>query len=114
VGDRVCWCDACWHGCCTPEENEEYAAGHADDDWCCEHCDGRHPDWDEPDHDDGPEEDEEDHRTVFGDCPGCYPGCFGCQRDFNPADPWGDGAPEEHPGHPGYCGPDSDDEGGHF
>jgi hypothetical protein len=31
-------------------------------------------------------------------CDGCYPGCFGCQPDFNPADPWGDGAPEEHRG----------------
>ena len=31
-------------------------------------------------------------------CSGCYPGCAYCTPDFNPADPWGDGAPEEHPG----------------
>lgn len=31
-------------------------------------------------------------------CSGCYPGCYGCRDDFNPADPWDDGAPEEHPG----------------
>jgi hypothetical protein len=47
-------------------------------------------------------ESERDAYTVYGDCTGCYPGCFGCQRDFDPADPWGDGAPEEHPGHPAY------------
>lgn len=47
-------------------------------------------------------ESEGEARTVYGDCRGCYPGCYGCQADFNPADPWGDGAPEEHPGHPAY------------
>ncbi len=41
-------------------------------------------------------------------CDGCYPGCAFCVPDFDPADPYGDGAPEEHPGHPGYCGPDED------
>lgn len=41
-------------------------------------------------------------------CDGCYPGCAFCRPDFNPADPWDDGAPEEHPGHPGYIGPDDD------
>ncbi len=41
-------------------------------------------------------EEEEDDRTEYGDCSGCYPGCHGCQDDFDPADPWGDGAPEEH------------------
>ena len=29
-------------------------------------------------------------------CDGCYPGCSFCDPNFNPADPWGDGAPEEH------------------
>jgi hypothetical protein len=31
-------------------------------------------------------------------CDGCYPGCAFCRPDFNPADPWDDGAPEEHAG----------------
>lgn len=29
-------------------------------------------------------------------CSGCFPGCSFCDPNFNPADPWGDGAPEEH------------------
>lgn len=61
-------------------------------DYClhqCKDC-GAYPD--EPcrpgcgDH--GPEH-EEDDRTEYGDCSGCYPGCFGCQADFDPSDPWG-------------------------
>jgi hypothetical protein len=90
VGDRVCWCDACWQGCCSREENEDAAAALAGlEDDSCEHGDD-HSEYD-CSHD--------EHRD---DCAGCFPGCFGCRDDFDPADPWGDGAPEEHPGHPAY------------
>jgi hypothetical protein len=41
-------------------------------------------------------------------CDGCVPGCAYCDPNFNPADPWGDGAPEEHRGFP--WGDDDDDE----
>ncbi len=37
-----------------------------------------------------------DRQTELGDCAGCYPGCYGCDPNFDPSDPWGDGAPEEH------------------
>lgn len=117
VGDRICWCDTCRDGCCTLEEREaaleeEYAANDGGL-YMCPGCDGViechcHEDREDRDYDGPDYEEDEDHGTVFGDCPGCYPGCYGCQADFNPADPWGDGAPEEHPGHPGYTGYDSD------
>lgn len=41
------------------------------------------------------EREEEDGDDDYG-CPGCNPGCYGCNPYFDPADPWGDGAPEEH------------------
>jgi hypothetical protein len=40
--------------------------------------------------------DDSDRQTELGDCPGCFPGCYGCDPHFDPSDPWGDGAPEEH------------------
>lgn len=52
----------------------------------------------------GEEEEEEDRDSQEGYCPGCSPGCYGCDPYFDPSDPWGDGAPEEHPGHPAYDG----------
>lgn len=55
-------------------------------------------------HEPGDDREEEDRHTELGDCPGCFPGCYGCDPHFDPSDPWGDGAPEEHPGHPGYNG----------
>lgn len=88
-------------GCtCAVDDREGHGC-----EYCCARCDecGAYPD--EPcrsgcgDHG---EEDERDDRTEYGDCPGCTPGCYGCQADFDPSDPWGDGAPEEHPGHPAY------------
>jgi hypothetical protein len=42
------------------------------------------------------EHEEEDRHSEDDHCSGCYPGCHGCQADFDPRDPWGDGAPEEH------------------
>ena len=45
---------------------------------------------------DGHDYEEEDDEDRYGDCSGCNPGCYGCQADFDPSDPWGDGAPEEH------------------
>lgn len=68
-------------GCtCTEEED-----GHP-----CPYCDER---------DDGyGYEDEEDRDDRYEEdfCSGCYPGCGTCTPYFDPSDPWGDGAPEEH------------------
>ncbi len=70
----------------------------------CDEC-GAYPDQPcRPGCGDHGEEDERDDRTEYGDCRGCTPGCYGCDPHFDPSDPWGDGAPEEHPGHPGYDG----------
>lgn len=66
-------------GCTCTEED-----GHP-----CPYCDER---------DDGhgyeDEEDRDDRESDF--CPGCNPGCGACDPHFDPSDPWGDGAPEEH------------------
>lgn len=86
--------------CATCRESREEDS-HSDDGACCPGCDGyfacRCHDGDE-------REEESDHGTQYGDCLGCNPGCYGCRADYDPSDPWGDGAPEEHPGHPGYNG----------
>ena len=34
----------------------------------------------------------------------CYDDRYEEESDYDPSDPYGDGAPEEHPGHPGYNG----------
>ncbi len=80
--------DAPCHPSCRVAGDEEHS--HEDDDY---------------DYDDDHRDEYEDlYIDRYGACMGCTPGCNGCQADFNPADPWGDGAPEEHPGHPAYDG----------
>lgn len=86
----------CCHCCtCGRREPETCPACDSDGHSSGGHCDDCGAPAGQPCHPRCGEREEEDHDDDYG-CPGCNPGCYGCNPYFDPADPWGDGAPEEH------------------
>ena len=86
----------CCHCCtCGRREPETCPACDADERESAGRCDDCGAPAGQPCHPRCGEREEEDGDDDYG-CPGCNPGCYGCNPYFDPADPWGDGAPEEH------------------